>query len=121
LRTKKEQHTLWANENVNEYSEDFDFQASLSNFDKKKVFEELREMDETLPEHLLVNLNLRNPDKGLQNKIGHRQMVLPEKETLKPRPCFETLSGLKVFGLSVEELNECQRIAGRNLPILIFQ
>ncbi|CAG8525729.1 2990_t:CDS:10, partial [Paraglomus occultum] len=48
----------WAGGDVNDFkSEEFDFQGNLDLFDKAAVFAELREMDETAPENLLVNLN----------------------------------------------------------------
>ncbi|KAI9104478.1 YjeF N-terminal domain-containing protein [Phlyctochytrium arcticum] len=59
------------------YSDDFDFQAGLSQFDKRRVFAEIREGDSTAPETLLVNLNRLRKDQvsGLQ-KLGIRDMVL---------------------------------------------
>jgi hydroxyethylthiazole kinase-like uncharacterized protein yjeF len=53
----------WASEDVNIFiKQEFDFQKNLDMFDKKKVFAEIRESDETAPEELLVTLN-RLPSK----------------------------------------------------------
>ncbi|KAI8920228.1 hypothetical protein DFJ77DRAFT_233956 [Powellomyces hirtus] len=54
-------------------SDDFDFQAGLTQFDKRRVFAEIRQADATAPETLLVNLNRIRP--GMQ-KLGIRDMVL---------------------------------------------
>nr|KAJ3420660.1 enhancer of mRNA decapping [Polyrhizophydium stewartii] len=43
-------------------SKDFDFQASLSHFDKRRIFEELRQMDSTSPEARLVSHNRRQDE-----------------------------------------------------------
>ncbi|TPX71429.1 hypothetical protein SpCBS45565_g01070 [Spizellomyces sp. 'palustris'] len=61
---------------VSNFSDDFDFQAGLSQFDKHRVFAEIRQADSTAPETLLVNLNrTRNQAPGMQ-KLGIRDMVL---------------------------------------------
>ncbi|KAI8374378.1 YjeF N-terminal domain-containing protein [Radiomyces spectabilis] len=68
----------WADESVDEFKEhEFDFQANLDMFDKKKVFAEIRESDETAPEALLVTLN-RLPQKS--NEIHSK----PDKINLLP-------------------------------------
>ncbi|KAJ1539726.1 enhancer of mRNA decapping, partial [Nowakowskiella sp. JEL0078] len=63
----------WADGDVHQYNNDFDFQASLSMFDKKRIFKEIKEADTTDPETLLVNLNL--PRKQIP-KLGITEMVL---------------------------------------------
>ncbi|KAJ3023478.1 enhancer of mRNA decapping [Thoreauomyces humboldtii] len=58
-------------------SDDFDFQASLTQFDKRRIFAEIRQADATAPETLLVNLNrLRSPLPHGMQKLGIRDMVL---------------------------------------------
>lgn len=49
--------------------DDFDFQASLANFDKVQVFEEIKHIDKTLPHERLVHSNLRQ-------KVPHNVNVL---------------------------------------------
>jgi NAD(P)H-hydrate repair Nnr-like enzyme with NAD(P)H-hydrate epimerase domain len=70
-------HSGWAGEDVNIFKEEeFDFQKNLDMFDKKKVFAEIRESDETAPEELLVTLN-RLPQK--EKKIVN---LLPSENVL---------------------------------------
>lgn len=63
-----------ANITDDEFTHDFDFQGSLNMFDKKTVMDEIRRLDETLPEELLVNLNIRQLD-GV-SKVPHNINVL---------------------------------------------
>ncbi|KAI8811671.1 YjeF N-terminal domain-containing protein [Cladochytrium replicatum] len=81
----------WRDDDVTEYQDDFDFQASLGRFDKKKVFQQIRDEDSQDPETLLVSLNVRQQRPGfsgkaqarnhsayLQQKLGVRENVLDE-------------------------------------------
>ncbi|KAJ3152465.1 enhancer of mRNA decapping, partial [Geranomyces michiganensis] len=68
-------------DDVANLSDDFDFQAGLTQFDKHRVFAEIREADATAPETLLVSLN-RLP-KGMQ-KLGIRDMVLDTASSVAP-------------------------------------
>ncbi|KAJ3165378.1 enhancer of mRNA decapping [Geranomyces variabilis] len=68
-------------DDVANLSDDFDFQAGLTQFDKHRVFAEIREADATAPETLLVSLN-RLP-KGMQ-KLGIRDMVLDTMSSVAP-------------------------------------
>ncbi|KAG9293737.1 hypothetical protein G9A89_019074 [Geosiphon pyriformis] len=69
----------WAGEDVNEFkSEEFDFQGNLDLFDKEKVFAEIRELDSTAPENLLVNLN-RNPKYQVNNRNGRYPMAAQQQ------------------------------------------
>ncbi|PVU92510.1 hypothetical protein BB561_003772 [Smittium simulii] len=57
-RTPKVKPDTWANQDVSNYNEqEFDFEANLKLFDKKKVFQEIRSKDESDPTLLLVNTN----------------------------------------------------------------
>ncbi|KAI9310956.1 YjeF N-terminal domain-containing protein [Dichotomocladium elegans] len=72
----------WADEDVNGFIEkEFDFQANLNMFDKKKVFAEIQERDDTAPETLLVTLN-RLPRKP----NGSRTNLLPTENVLDGEP-----------------------------------
>ncbi|KAI8815144.1 YjeF N-terminal domain-containing protein [Cladochytrium replicatum] len=79
----------WRDDDVTDYQDDFDFQASLGRFDKKKVFQQIRDEDSQDPETLLVSLNVRqsgvsgkaqerNHSTYLQQKLGVRENVLDE-------------------------------------------
>ena len=59
-------------------SDDFDFQAGLANFDKRQIFSEIREGDQTDPDTLLVALNKRRPYSHPlhSQKLGVRENVL---------------------------------------------
>lgn len=62
----------WSKDDVHKYKvQDFDFQANLQLFDKKKVFSEIRAQDGTHPQDRLVSHNLSS-----QRKLGHDQSVL---------------------------------------------
>ncbi|KAJ3125273.1 enhancer of mRNA decapping [Nowakowskiella sp. JEL0407] len=70
-------------DSVQDCDSEFDFQASLNMFDKKRFFEEVRESDTKDPETLLVNQNRvrkqstnNNGKQYLQQKLGIREMVL---------------------------------------------
>ncbi|KAI9499411.1 YjeF N-terminal domain-containing protein [Zychaea mexicana] len=68
----------WANEDVNGFREkEFDFQANLDMFDKAKVFAEIRELDDTTSDTLLVTLN-RLP----QKQQPPRKNLLPTENVL---------------------------------------
>ncbi|KAL8636168.1 MAG: hypothetical protein Q9228_006407, partial [Teloschistes exilis] len=58
-RYQPEEHNGWATEEVTDIQEmgDFDFQGNLSKFDKRSVFEKLRQDDTTADEARLVTLN----------------------------------------------------------------
>ncbi|KAI4204482.1 MAG: hypothetical protein LQ350_001032, partial [Teloschistes chrysophthalmus] len=58
-RYQPEEHNGWATEEVTDIQEmgDFDFQGNLSKFDKRGVFEQLRQDDTTADEARLVSLN----------------------------------------------------------------
>lgn len=58
-RYQPEEHNGWATEEVTDIQEmgDFDFQGNLSKFDKRGVFEKLRQDDTTADEARLVTLN----------------------------------------------------------------
>ncbi|KAJ3387550.1 enhancer of mRNA decapping [Lobulomyces angularis] len=81
---QKKRGNEWANNDVSDYVQEFDFQANLAEFDKKQVFDEISREDQTEPETLLVNLNKKRPAtlKNQQNyvktvpKLGIREMVL---------------------------------------------
>ncbi|KAI9024416.1 YjeF N-terminal domain-containing protein [Phycomyces nitens] len=77
--SKPEKDHGWAEEDVEEFrKKEFDFQANLSMFDKKRVFEEIRESDDTAPDTLLVSLN-RLPQKEksqVKTNLLNSEMVL---------------------------------------------
>ncbi|KAB8200153.1 peptidyl-prolyl cis-trans isomerase [Aspergillus parasiticus] len=56
----------WATEDATDIQElgDFDFQSNLSKFDKRRVFEEIRNDDTTADEERLVSFNRRVPKPG---------------------------------------------------------
>ncbi|KAE8356703.1 hypothetical protein BDV28DRAFT_154399 [Aspergillus coremiiformis] len=56
----------WATEDATDIQElgDFDFQSNLSKFDKRRVFEEIRNDDTTADEARLVSFNRRAPKPG---------------------------------------------------------
>ncbi|PWY66067.1 peptidyl-prolyl cis-trans isomerase [Aspergillus heteromorphus CBS 117.55] len=56
----------WATEDATDIQElgEFDFQSNLSKFDKRKVFEEIRNDDTTADEDRLVSFNRRQPKPG---------------------------------------------------------
>ncbi|PYH87809.1 peptidyl-prolyl cis-trans isomerase [Aspergillus ellipticus CBS 707.79] len=56
----------WATEDATDIQElgEFDFQSNLSKFDKRKVFEEIRNDDTTADEERLVSFNRRQPKPG---------------------------------------------------------
>ncbi|RAK95231.1 mRNA decapping enhancer EDC3 [Aspergillus ibericus CBS 121593] len=56
----------WATEDATDIQEmgDFDFQSNLSKFDKRKVFEEIRNDDTTADEDRLVSFNRKPPKPG---------------------------------------------------------
>ncbi|ODQ63468.1 YjeF N-terminal domain-like protein, partial [Nadsonia fulvescens var. elongata DSM 6958] len=83
----------WATEDVNDVRDDgeFDFQANLAKFDKKMIFEEIRDNDTTNPNERLVAHNKVNTielaaheNKNHQNrnkpspmqKYGNREMII---------------------------------------------
>ncbi|KAI9599352.1 YjeF N-terminal domain-containing protein [Syncephalis fuscata] len=64
----------WAQSDVNDFiEEDFDFQQNLVLFDKKKVFEEIRETDSTAPEDRLVSHNRR--DQRVRNLLPSENVL----------------------------------------------
>ncbi|CAG8637992.1 7096_t:CDS:10 [Dentiscutata erythropus] len=72
-RGRRQTHE-WAGGDVNDFkSKDFDFQGNLDLFDKEKVFAEIRELDSTAPENLLVNIN-RNPNFRTNGRNGGSQL-----------------------------------------------
>ncbi|KAI7878294.1 YjeF N-terminal domain-like protein [Lichtheimia hyalospora FSU 10163] len=75
----------WADEDVDGFKEkEFDFQANLSMFDKEKVFAEIRELDETAPETLLVTLNRlpRKPDAARTKLLPTENVLDNERESI---------------------------------------
>ncbi|CAG8685006.1 11885_t:CDS:2, partial [Gigaspora rosea] len=71
-RGRRQTHE-WAGGDVNDFkSKEFDFQGNLDLFDKEKVFAEIRELDSTAPENLLVNIN-RNPNFRTNGRNGGSQ------------------------------------------------
>ncbi|CAB4422958.1 unnamed protein product [Rhizophagus irregularis] len=71
FRRGRRQIHEWAGGDVNDFkSEEFDFQGNLDLFDKEKVFAEIRELDSTAPENLLVNIN-RNPNYRMNHRNGN--------------------------------------------------
>ncbi|KAL9577150.1 MAG: hypothetical protein Q9212_006555, partial [Teloschistes hypoglaucus] len=58
-RYQPEEHNGWATEEITDIQEmgDFDFQGNLSKFDKRGVFEQLRQDDTTADEARLISLN----------------------------------------------------------------
>lgn len=84
--------SLWSNSDVASYKMDeFDFQTNLEMFDKAKVFDEIRQLDGTAPETLLVNINQRQQwEKHIreqdlhasrtQRKLRHDENVLSGSE-----------------------------------------
>ncbi|KAG2222893.1 hypothetical protein INT45_013524 [Circinella minor] len=72
----------WANQDVSGFREkEFDFQANLNMFDKAKVFAEIRELDDTEADTLLVTLN-RLPRKDGQSPQVPRKNLLPTENVL---------------------------------------
>ncbi|KAF0457890.1 YjeF N-terminal domain-like protein [Gigaspora margarita] len=72
-RGRRQTHE-WAGGDVNDFkSKEFDFQGNLDLFDKEKVFAEIRELDSTAPENLLVNIN-RNPNFRTNGRNGGSQL-----------------------------------------------
>ncbi|KAI7859603.1 YjeF N-terminal domain-containing protein [Circinella umbellata] len=72
----------WANQDVSGFREkEFDFQANLNMFDKAKVFAEIRELDDTEADTLLVTLN-RLPRKDGQLPQVPRKNLLPTENVL---------------------------------------
>ena len=69
----------WATEEVSDIQEmgDFDFQQNLSKFDKRRVFDEIRQGDTTAEEDRLHTFN-RTPKPGTANgkNLHHTEMVL---------------------------------------------
>ncbi|BFZ64302.1 enhancer of mRNA decapping [Saitoella coloradoensis] len=61
----------WHTEDIDQ---DFDFQLALGKFDKKKVFDEIRETDMTDPESLLV----------AHNRVGPRKSPAPLRKVRSP-------------------------------------
>ncbi|KAJ3046060.1 enhancer of mRNA decapping [Rhizophlyctis rosea] len=61
---------------VGAISDDFDFQAGLAQFDKRQIFSEIREADQTDPDTLLVTLNKRRPHLHPLEKLGVHENVL---------------------------------------------
>ncbi|PVV01202.1 hypothetical protein BB560_004391 [Smittium megazygosporum] len=57
----------WANQDVSKFNDlEFDFEANLKLFDKKKVFDEIRSKDDSDPAILLVNTNkIEKPSGGV--------------------------------------------------------
>ncbi|OMH79045.1 NAD(P)H-hydrate epimerase [Zancudomyces culisetae] len=55
----------WMNEDVSRYNQEFDFEANLMLFDKKTIFEEIRNKESKDESELLVNIN---KPKGSQSK-----------------------------------------------------
>ncbi|KAK2748134.1 enhancer of mRNA decapping [Myotisia sp. PD_48] len=60
-RNTRQEQSGWATEDATDIQEmgDFDFQSNLSKFDKRRVFDEIRNDDTTLPEHRLASFNRR--------------------------------------------------------------
>lgn len=59
----------WATEDPTDIQEmgEFDFQSNLSKFDKRRVFEEIRNDDTTADEDRLVSFNRKTPKPGTNN------------------------------------------------------
>jgi YjeF-related protein N-terminus/FDF domain len=75
------------------FDEDFNFQDALNQFDKKAVFAEIKKLDSTAPEDLLVYHNLR--DTNIQPKIPYNINVLDldrNDDNASPRPATRTRS-----------------------------
>ncbi|KAK9767311.1 enhancer of mRNA decapping [Basidiobolus ranarum] len=72
----------WAAGNVNDYRrEEFDFEHNLGLFDKKKVFAEIKELDSTDPDGLLVNINRNTgykPTRSSLKNYGPLENVLED-------------------------------------------
>ncbi|RKP22466.1 hypothetical protein SYNPS1DRAFT_25782 [Syncephalis pseudoplumigaleata] len=118
----------WAAGDVNEFiEEDFDFQQNLILFDKKKVFEEIRETDNTAPEDRLVSHNRRE---GRSRNLLPTENVLsrasPEEETdngsdgepwrdnnERRSYTFKTTDGSPCWAVTGVQMLEVERMAGR--------
>ncbi|ORY99843.1 YjeF N-terminal domain-containing protein [Syncephalastrum racemosum] len=73
----------WAGEDVDGFREkEFDFQANLDMFDKKKIFDQIRETDEKASEDLLVTLN-RLPQEKRVNLLPTENVLDGESEQQK--------------------------------------
>ncbi|KAJ3056692.1 enhancer of mRNA decapping [Rhizophlyctis rosea] len=117
-------------------SDDFDFQAGLANFDKRQIFSEIREGDQTDPDTLLVALNKRRPylHPLHSQKLGVHENVLDiapsgdetgndERESDfeydafvgkgadGKRVLFKTISGVPVPAVTPAEMLELDRTA----------
>lgn len=80
----------WAGEDLMDIKEqEFDFQANNDRFNKREVFDEIRQQDTTDPNQRLVAFN-KNPSRQVngngyqtQQKYGNREMVLKRKNNAR--------------------------------------
>ncbi|CAO3701142.1 unnamed protein product [Rhizopus stolonifer] len=77
----------WANKDVSSYREkEFDFQKNLNMFDKAKVFAEIRELDKTSQDDLLVSFN------NYHNEIYYQLKIKSKIQTTENHVDCPTLS-----------------------------
>lgn len=81
----RESRNGWATEDATDIQEmgDFDFAGNLSKFDKREVFNQLREEDDTADEARLVSHNRLPPKPGT---AGGRNMHWTENVLASPKP-----------------------------------
>jgi enhancer of mRNA-decapping protein 3 len=87
-----EDHNGWATEDATDIQEmgDFDFQGNLSKFDKRRVFEEIRNDDTTADEDRLVSFN-RRPQRPGTN--GGKNLHWSENVLDSPTPKWNSEAG----------------------------
>ena len=108
----------WSDTDVSQFQEvEFDIQASLHRFDKKKIFSEIREKDRVKPEDRLISHNLS------QRKLTPQQRVLEARvETDDFDEIF--IGGVRNISISKENHNngiskdDVQRITAQMLSSL---
>ncbi|CAG8525228.1 6371_t:CDS:10, partial [Acaulospora morrowiae] len=101
-RGRRQMHE-WAGGDVNDFkSEEFDFQGNLDLFDKEKVFAEIRELDLTAPESLLVNIN-RNPNYRTNHRNGYYSNQSLQSKLASHENVLETSSRKAKFYYSEDD------------------
>lgn len=116
----------WATEDATDIQEmgDFDFQSNLSKFDKRRVFEEIRNDDTTADEARLVSFNRRVPKPGTNGgkNLHWSENVLdsPESEDAlsEQEPSDAKMSGSNYSGRELSRGSARSQTARKGSAIL---
>lgn len=111
LRTYQEDQNGWATGDATDIQEmgDFDFESNLSKFDKRRVFDQIRNDDTTADEDRLVSFNRKAPKPGTSGgkNLHYTENVLdpPQVKTKRTSEAGQT---------DEDELSDAHFSSGRN-------